>query len=115
MSGSGKTFENPDATDPKLLEKLAALRDDAAWGEFFRRYDPLVRRWCSAYGLDEPTVDELRQRIWVELVRRMPSYQYDPGGSFRGWLRRLCHHRAVDLHRERPDRPALALGDDMID
>jgi DNA-directed RNA polymerase specialized sigma24 family protein len=31
----------------------------------------------------------------------MPSYQYDPGGSFRGWLRRLCHHRAIDLLRER--------------
>ena len=31
----------------------------------------------------------------------MPAYQYDPGGSFRGWLRRLCHHRAIDLFAKR--------------
>ena len=27
----------------------------------------------------------------------MASYQYDACGSFRGWLRRLCYHRAIDL------------------
>ena len=40
----------------------------------------------------------------------MPSYQYDPGGSFRGWLRRLCRHRAIDLYREHHDRPYFELG-----
>jgi DNA-directed RNA polymerase specialized sigma24 family protein len=46
----------------------------------------------------------------------MPSYQYDPGGSFRGWLRLLCRHRAIDLYRERSDRSFLALGEvDLID
>ena len=82
------------STDPELLKRVAALSDNPAWDEFFRRYDPLVLAWCSAYGLDSASVDELRQRVWVELARRMPAYQYDPGGSFRGWLRRLCHHRA---------------------
>jgi RNA polymerase sigma-70 factor (ECF subfamily) len=104
------------STDPKLLKRVAALWDNAAWREFFERYDPLVRVWCSAYGLDAASVDELCQRVWVELARRMPSYQYDPGGSFRGWLRRLCRHRAIDLYRERRDHPLLALdGDDLID
>jgi len=104
------------STDPELLKRVAALRDNPAWGEFFERYDPLVRRWCSAYGLDSDSVDELRQRVWVELARRMPAYQYDPGGSFRGWLRRLCHHRAIDLYRERRDRPAQAKsGDGLTD
>ena len=46
----------------------------------------------------------------------MPSYQYDPGGSFRGWLRRLCHHRAIDLLRERQDDRFEALnGEELID
>ena len=102
------------STDPRLLKRVAALRDDPAWGEFFRRYDPLVRGWCSRYGLDAATLDELCQRVWVELARRMPSYQYDPGGSFRGWLRRLCHHRAIDLYHERRDTSFLALDDDDL-
>jgi RNA polymerase sigma-70 factor (ECF subfamily) len=105
-----------DSTDPVLLKRVAALSDNPAWAEFFRRYDSLVRAWCSNHGLDSASVDELCQRVWVELARRMPSYQYDPGGTFRGWLRRLCRHRAIDLHRERCDRSFLALGnDDLID
>lgn len=104
------------STDPRLLKRVAALWDNPAWGEFFERYDPLVRAWCSTYGLDAASVDELCQRVWVELARRMPSYQYDPGGSFRGWLRRLCRHRAIDLHRDRRDRSSLALVDsDLLD
>ncbi len=104
------------STDPGLLRRLAAFRNDPAWWEFFARYEPFVRARCSVYGLDPASVDELCQRVWVEMARRMPSYQYDPGGSFRGWLRRLCHHRAIDLLRERKD-PGFALlgGEEPID
>ena len=70
------------STDPKLLKRVAALSDNPAWHEFYQCYDPKLRRWCSGYGLDSSSVDELCQRIWVELVRRMPAYLYDPGGSF---------------------------------
>jgi DNA-directed RNA polymerase specialized sigma24 family protein len=45
----------------------------------------------------------------------MRSYQYDPGGSFRGWLRRLGHHRAIDLVRERRDRRFEAMNEELID
>jgi RNA polymerase sigma-70 factor (ECF subfamily) len=107
---------NDGSTDPMLLKRVAALWDNPAWSEFFRRYDPLVAAWLSDYGLDPASSDELSQRVWVELARRMPSYQYDPGRSFRGWLRRLCHYRAIDLYRERRDRSFLALADvDRID
>jgi RNA polymerase sigma factor (sigma-70 family) len=95
---------HPGSTDPQLLKRVSALRDDPAWREFFERYNPFVRARCSVYGLDADSVDELCQRIWVELTQRLQSYQYDPGGSFRGWLRRLCHHRATDLYRERDQR-----------
>ncbi len=100
------------STSPELLRRVAALTDHPAWRQFFELYGPVVRTYCSRYRLDGASVDELCQRVWVELVRRMPSYQYDPGGSFRGWLRRLCHHRAIDLYRERCDRSFLPLWDD---
>jgi RNA polymerase sigma factor (sigma-70 family) len=104
------------STDPQLIRRVAALWDNPAWREFFELYNPLVRAWCSAYRLDLASVDELCQRVWVELARRMPSYQYDPGGSFRGWLRRLCYHRAIDLYREGRNRSFHALvDDDLID
>ena len=102
------------STDPELLKRIAAPRDNPAWDAFFEFYDPFVRDRCSAYGLDAASRDELCQRVWVELARRMPGYQYDPGGSFRGWLRRLCHHRAIDLYREHRDRPFQILSSDAL-
>jgi len=102
------------STDPELLKRVAALWDNPAWVVFFELYDPSVRRWSSAYGFDAASVDELCQRVWVELARRMPTYQYDPGGSFRAWLKRLCHHRAVDMYREGRDHPSISLGDDEL-
>jgi RNA polymerase sigma factor (sigma-70 family) len=100
------------STNPELLRRVALLWDNPAWVEFFGRYDGFVRERCSFYGLDAASLDELCQRVWFELARRMPSYQYDPGGSFRGWLRRLCHHRALDLLRERDDLRFESLKDD---
>ena len=95
------------STNPELLRRVTALGDNLAWEEFFRFYDPFIRARCSAYGLDPASVDEACQRVWVELAWRMPRYQYDPGGSFRGWLRRLCHHRTIDLIREGQGREAM--------
>jgi RNA polymerase sigma factor (sigma-70 family) len=104
------------STNPELLKQITVLRDNPAWSEFFRLYEPLVTAWCSAYGFDPASIDELCQRVWVEMAQRMPSYQYDPGRSFRGWLRRLCHHRAVDMLRERRDRSFELLADtDLVD
>jgi RNA polymerase sigma factor (sigma-70 family) len=95
---------NVGTTDPEQLRRVAVWRDNPAWNEFFGRYDPFVRYLCSRYGLDSASADELCQRVWVELAQRMTAYRYDPGGCFRGWLRRLCHHRAIDLLRERRNR-----------
>jgi RNA polymerase sigma-70 factor (ECF subfamily) len=101
-----------ESTDPELLRRVSSLWDNPAWGEFFERYSPLVTAWCRGYGLDSESVNEVCQRVWVELARRMPAYQYDPGGSFRAWLKRLCYHRVVDLFRERRNRPTVLLRDD---
>ncbi len=114
MPGGPMAGIKAGSTDPELLRRVGVLSDDSAWGDFFKRYDLVVRAWCSNYGFDSETVDELRQRIWVEMTRRMPVYQYDPGGSFRGWLRRLCHHRAVDLYRERRDSPFRPLNEEDL-
>ncbi len=102
------------STNPELLRRVAALWDNPAWREFFEGYDAFVRARCSVYGLDSEDVDELCQHVWLDLARRMPSFQYDPGRSFRGWLRRLCHHRAIDLLRDRRDHACEELTNEAL-
>src|SRR4051812_4532958 len=88
-------------TSPTLLNRLGDWRDRDAWVDFVTRYDPVIRSISRRYRLDADTTEELCQRVWIDLTRRMRSFRYDPGMTFRGWLRRLCQSRAIDLLRKK--------------
>ena len=100
-----------DATSPTLLCEVSDWQDHPAWVTFRGRYDPLLRLWCRGYGLDEDSVDEVCQRIWIELADRMRTFQYDPNRTFRGWLRRVCDSRVIDFLRQRQTVSFLSLSD----
>ena len=90
-------------TNPTLLNRLCDWRDHEAWVDFVTRYDPVIRLSCRRYRLSAENADELSQRVWIDLARRMRTFRYDPGKTFRGWLRRLCQSRAIDLLRKKAD------------
>jgi len=99
------------STSPTLLREVSNWRDHPAWVSFRDRYDPLLRRWSRGYGLDDDSVDEVCQRIWIELADRMRTFDYDPKRTFRGWLRRMCESRVVDFLRQRQADCLLSLDD----
>ena len=84
-----------------LLSEVADWQNHPAWVSFRGTYDPLLVRWCRGYGLDEDSIDEVCQRIWIELADRMKTFEYDPNRTFRGWLRRLCESRVLNFLRQR--------------
>ena len=104
-------------TNPSLLNRLGDWRDHEAWVDFVTRYDRVIRLYCRRYRLDSNTTEELCQRVWIDLARRMHTFRYDPGKKFRGWLCRLCQSRTIDLLRQKKadamlsldDQPALSL------
>ncbi len=111
---------NAGTTNPTLLNRLGDWRDHEAWVDFVTRYDPVIRFSSRRYRLDAESTEELCQRVWIDLARRMRTYRYDPGKTFRGWLRRLCQSRAIDLLRKQKanavesldDQPAESLWED---
>jgi RNA polymerase sigma factor (sigma-70 family) len=111
---------NAGTTNPTLLNRLGDWRDHEAWVDFVTRYDPVIRLSSRRYRLDAESTEELCQRVWIDLARRMRTYRYDPGKTFRGWLRRLCQSRAIDVLRKRKinavewleDQPAGSLVED---
>jgi RNA polymerase sigma factor (sigma-70 family) len=111
MKHSEKRLAEGGSTSPTLLREVADWHNHPAWVRFQGRYDPLLRRWCCGYGLDGDSIDEVCQRTWIELANRMRVFQYDPGGTFRGWLRRLCTSRVLDFLRQRQVVGVLSLDD----
>jgi RNA polymerase sigma factor (sigma-70 family) len=98
-------------TNPTLLQRLGDWRDHEAWIDFVTRYDQVIRLSSRRYRFDAESTEELCQRVWIDLARRMRTYRYDPGKTFRGWLRRLCQSRAIDLLRKQKSSRVESLED----
>jgi RNA polymerase sigma-70 factor (ECF subfamily) len=91
-----------DETPASLLERLRAGNDRSAWDRFYQVYGPLVRRWARGFGLTENDAADLQQEVFVLLVRKLPTFAYDPSRSFRAWLRQTTLNKIRELARRRP-------------
>jgi RNA polymerase sigma-70 factor (ECF subfamily) len=76
-----------------------------AWGQFYRTYDPLLRRFAHACRVPPADLNDCLQEVWADLVRKLPAFRYDPGrGRFESWLWAFVHGEAADLLRRRARR-----------
>lgn len=75
-------------TSVTLLARLSGADSAApAWGEFLRRYGPQVLSWCRHWRLQEADAEDVAQDVLLRVSRQMKTFRYDPGRSFRGWLK----------------------------
>jgi RNA polymerase sigma-70 factor (ECF subfamily) len=102
-------------TSGTLLGKLRSNpTDQSAWAEFVRRYGPRVYRWCRRQKLQEADAQDVTQNVLVKLSARMRSFNYDAGGSFRGWLRRVTQSALSDFFADQK-KPGARPIDTLID
>jgi RNA polymerase sigma-70 factor (ECF subfamily) len=80
------------STSDSLLERLRQPDRDA-WARFVELYTPLLQRWTWRLGLQEADAADLVQDVFGILIQKLPGFAYDPGRSFRGWLRTVLVHR----------------------
>ncbi len=85
-------------TSPTLLGRLGGdPHDQAAWAEFVRRYGPRILGWCRRWHLQDADAEDVTQGVLLRLAEKLPTFRYDPGRSFRAWLRTLTHHALSDF------------------
>jgi RNA polymerase sigma-70 factor (ECF subfamily) len=88
---------------------LARLRqepaDQSAWGDFTARYGPRLLAWCRHWGLQQADAEDVTQMVLVRLAAKMRGFTYDPGRSFRGWLKTLARHAWSDFVADRRRTP----------
>jgi RNA polymerase sigma-70 factor (ECF subfamily) len=89
------------STRVTLLHRLNANpADQLSWGEFVRLYGPAIRGWLAHWGLQEADAQDVTQNVLLRLTAKLPQFKYDPGRSFRGWLKTLTHHAWHDFVTE---------------
>ncbi|MGL6096609.1 MAG: RNA polymerase sigma factor [Fimbriiglobus sp.] len=87
-----------DSTRVSLLARLRTdPNDQAAWAAFVDRYGPQIYAWCRHHRLQEADAQDVSQNVLVKLARALPNFVYDPGRSFRGWLRTLTRNAWTDF------------------
>jgi RNA polymerase sigma-70 factor (ECF subfamily) len=85
-------------TSTTLLGRLRQEpMDQAAWGEFVRRYGPVVYGWCRRWRLQEADAEEVTQVVLVRLADKMRTFAYDPARSFRAYLKTLARYAWCDF------------------
>jgi RNA polymerase sigma-70 factor (ECF subfamily) len=94
---------------PTRASLVLAFRDPdnkKAQVAFTECYAPLLRNWCRRYRLQEADQHDVVQTILCRLFEWLPTFQYDPSKSFRGYLRGMIHNAIMDIHRQRQRHPA---------
>ncbi|MFO0820618.1 MAG: sigma-70 family RNA polymerase sigma factor [Pirellulales bacterium] len=90
-------MDTPD-TRPSLLLRLRDARDQQAWNEFWRVYEPLVLRLVRRRGIQEADAREISQEVLVAVSRAIERYEADSTrGSFRGWLSTITRNLVVNF------------------
>ena len=94
-----------ESTSSSLLLRLRRPGKQAAWQRFIDLYTPLLYYWACRMGLAAHDAADLVQDVFVVLVQKLPQFQYDPGKSFRSWLRTVAENRWRDALRKRAAGP----------
>ena len=97
-------------TTETLLKGLAA-NDQNRWARFYRDYAPWIESILLKRGLVHEDAEEVVHDTLVELVRIMPTYQYDKAkkGAFHSLLFKIAQNKAIDkLRKNRAEAERLA-------
>ena len=83
------------------LSLLGRLRltptDEQACSEFVERYGRKIYGWCRQWGLQEADAQDVTQNVLADLARQMRTFEYQPSGRFRSWLRTIAYRAWCDL------------------
>lgn len=88
----------------RFAEVLAAAATGAdwAWTALYRDLAPVLLRFLTRMGADEP--EDALAECFVQLVRGLPKFTGDES-AFRAWAFQVARHRAYDSWRSAGRRP----------
>ena len=101
-----------NTTSESLLFRLQSAPDGEldqnAWEKFVQLYTPLMFHWARKVGLQQSDAADLVQDVLSIVFRRLPEFQYDTSGSFRGWLRMVTLNKFREKKRKRVTEVSIA-------
>jgi RNA polymerase sigma factor (sigma-70 family) len=102
-------------TDRALLDQLKDSANHSAWATFMEVYRPVIARRCGWWRLQPADVEDVTSIVLTKLSRSLSSFNYDPAGRFRGWLKKVVDNAVRDFLADVKRRPgSLGSGDTNV-
>lgn len=93
-------MDDESRTRPSLIERMKS-REEYAWEEFVKIYQPRLVLWAQRYGLSTDDAEDAVGEVLTNLVQHMGEFNYDPSGSFRGYLRTMVRNMVASSKKRR--------------
>src|SRR5262249_27514687 len=104
-----------EPTNPSLLRRIRFMpADQTAWAEFVRRYGQQIHHWCLALNLQPADPQDVTQCVLLKLLDRLRDFDYDPGRSFRAYVKTLTRYTLCDFLSARARTPGAGSGDTSV-
>lgn len=84
------------------LLSRAKAGERKAWERLVDLYGPLVFYWCQKKGLSPENANDVSQEVFLAVSRKLADYQHE---TFRGWLRKITHHKIIDFWKKERRQP----------
>jgi RNA polymerase sigma factor (sigma-70 family) len=82
------------------------------WEDFYREYDPYIRRVVRSWNMPAADTEDCVQEAWLEIVLKLASLKYDPRrGRLRNWLFMVVRRKMIHHLRRKNRRPVQPLTD----
>jgi RNA polymerase sigma-70 factor (ECF subfamily) len=96
-------------TPVTLLQRLreGPAADPSAWQRFVEMFAPLVFQWARRFGLQDADAEETVQDVFLTLLRRLRTFDYNPNQSFRAWLSTVTRNQALARLRRSAASPLV--------
>ena len=83
-----------------IIHRVQSDGSNESWENFVRRYDQVIIEYALSAGLRRDHAEDLKQTVFLELVKLLPTLAIDPQrGSFRSILRTMVKRRSIDFLR----------------
>lgn len=94
---------SPSSDQPGTTTIVRRVQEDGSeesWVQFVQRYEYVIVEYAISSGLRPDQADDLRQTVFLELIKLLPTLSIDPNrGCFRSILRTMVKRRTTDLIR----------------
>ena len=108
-SNSGRRSERVTSTSRSPIVRVKHKARDA-WERRVTLYAPLVYYWCQKLDVSPDDAPDIVQEVFKSVAQRIEDFRKDrPQDTFRGWLRVITRHKAID-HYRRAGKQATAAG-----